>query len=116
MVSRVKETAEGDEVETVGFWWASEGTYFYRGTIKSGYISYSLKLDSGKDDGFSMDIESRRPLEFSGDSDTNERALGPIADLRFIDSLLAGIEAPTATELFSDAEAADWINPDYSEY
>lgn len=116
MASRVKETAEEDQVETVGFWWASEGTYFYRGTIKPGYISYSLKLDSGKDDGFSMDIESRRPLEFGGDSESSERAVGPVSDLRFIDSLLAGIEAPTATELFKDADAANWINPDYSEY
>jgi hypothetical protein len=116
MASRVKETAEEDQVETVGFWWASEGTYFYRGTIKPGYISYSLKLDSGKDFGFSMDIESRRPLEFGGDSESSERAVGPVSDLRFIDSLLAGIEAPTATELFKDADAANWINPDYSEY
>lgn len=116
MVSRVNDSAEDEKVDTVGFWWASEGTYFYRGSIKSKLIDYSLELDSGKIDTFTMDIASRRPLEFAGDSETNERALGPVSDLRFIDSLLAAIEAPTATELFQDAERANWSNVDYSEY
>lgn len=116
MVSRVNESSEGDKVETVGFWWASEGTYFYRGTIKTELIDYSLKLDSGKTDGFTMDIVTQRPLEFGGDSESNYRALGPVPDPRFIDSLLSGIDAPTATELFKDADAANWINVDYSEY
>ena len=116
MVSRVVESTEGDRVETVGFWWASEGIYYYRGTVEAFFIDYTMKMDSGKNDGFTMDLFTARPLEFGGDSESNERAVGPVSDIRFIDSLLAGIDAPTATELFSDADAADWINVDYSEY
>lgn len=113
MVSRVNKTTESEKVETVGFWWASEGTYFYRGDVTPNLIDYSLKLDSGKKDSFTMDIVNRRPLEFGGDSESTKRALGPVSDLEFIDSLLAGIDAPTATELFQDAEAASWSNVDY---
>jgi hypothetical protein len=69
---------------------------------------------SGRSEKFTLDLRNKFPLTFNRDSKNNLRVVGPISDLKYIDSLLNKLEAPIGTELFLDAERAGWTNDDTS--
>lgn len=108
----VTKVENGSEASTIGFWWASEGIYYYKGVIGTQNLKYTINFVSGKSSKFNMELFSSKPLTFNRDSKNNLRVVGPVSDLKYIDLLLNRIEAPIGTELFLDAEKAGWYNQD----
>lgn len=113
MVTRVNN--DDSTAESVGFWWASEGTYYFRGKVGQQSIDYTFQLESGNSEPFSLDILSSYPLVFNRNSKTNLRVAGPFKDLKYIDFLLNEIDAPIGTSLFLEAEKNNWLNADDSQ-
>ena len=110
----VTKVDNGVDASTIGFWWASEGTYYYKGKIGNQGIKYKIEYTSGRSDDFTSELLSKFPLTFNRDSKTNLRVVGPVSDLKYIDFLLNKLEAPIATDLFLDAEKNGWVNDDSS--
>ena len=108
MVTRV--TNQENLAETVGFWWASEGIYYYQGKVTPRKIDYEYSTDDGNTEPFSLTLLSSYPLVFNGDAKVYKRVIGPVSDLKYIDYVLSKLQAPIATSLFLDAENAGWMN------
>ena len=111
---QVTKVENGIDASTIGFWWASEGIYYYKGKVGNQGVKYTINYISGASDKFSYELLSKFPLTFNRDSKNNLRVVGPISDLKYIDFLLNKLEAPIATDLFLDAEKAGWTNDDSS--
>lgn len=111
---QVTKVEDGTDASTVGFWWASEGIYYYKGKVGNLGIKYTINYSSGKSNKFTYELLTKFPLTFNRDSKSNLRVVGPMSDLKYIDFLLNKLEAPIATDLFLDAEKAGWINDDSS--
>jgi hypothetical protein len=110
----VTKVENGTDASTIGFWWASEGIYYYKGKVGNQGVKYAIKYLSGSTDNFTYELLSKFPLTFNRDSKNNLRVVGPMSDLKYIDFLLNKLEAPIATDLFIDAEKAGWTNDDSS--
>ena len=111
---QVTKIENGSDAFAIGFWWASEGVYYYKGKVGNQGVKYTINYISGASDKFSYELLSKFPLTFNRDSKNNLRVVGPISDLKYIDFLLNKLEAPIATDLFLDAEKAGWTNDDSS--
>jgi hypothetical protein len=109
---QVTKIENGSDAFAIGFWWASEGVYYYKGKVGNQGIDYTINYISGQSDKFTYELLSKFPLTFNRDSKNNLRVVGPMSDLKYIDFLLNKLEAPIATDLFLDAEKAGWINDD----
>ena len=110
----VTKVENGTDASAIGFWWASEGIYFYKGKVGNQGVKYTVNYISGESDQFTYELLNKYPLTFNRDSKNNLRVAGPISDLKYIDFLLNKLEAPIATDLFLDAEKAGWTNDDSS--
>jgi hypothetical protein len=110
----VTKVENGTDASTIGFWWASEGTYYYKGKVGNQGVKYTMNYLSGKSDQFTYELLSKYPLTFNRDSKNRLRVVGPMSDLKFIDFLLNKSNGPTATDLFLDAEKAGWMTDDHT--
>ena len=110
----VTKVENGTDASAIGFWWASEGIYFYKGKVGNQGVKYTVNYISGESDQFTYELLNKYPLTFNRDSKNNLRVAGPMSDLKYIDFLLNKLEAPIATDLFLDAEKAGWTNDDSS--
>ena len=110
----VTKVENGTDASAIGFWWASEGIYYYKGMVGNQGVKYTINYTSGESDQFTYELLNKFPLTFNRDSKNNLRVAGPLSDLKFIDFLLNKLEAPIATDLFLDAEKAGWTNDDIS--
>ena len=110
----VTKVENGTDASTIGFWWASEGTYYYKGKVGNQAVKYTMNYLSGKSGQFTYELLSKYPLTFNRDSKNRLRVVGPMSDLKFIDFLLNKSSGPTATDLFLDAEKAGWMTDDHT--
>lgn len=110
----VTKVENGTDASTIGFWWASEGIYYYKGKVGDQRIKYTINYMSGDSSNFTHELLSKFPLTFNRDSKSNLRVVGPLSDLKYIDFLLNKIDAPIGTALFLDADKAGWTNDDPS--
>jgi hypothetical protein len=110
----VTKVENGTDASTIGFWWASEGIYYYKGKVGDQRIKYTINYMSGDSSNFTHELLSKFPLTFNRDSKSNLRVVGPLSDLNYIDFLLNKIDAPIGTALFLDADKAGWTNDDQS--
>lgn len=110
----VTKVENGIDASTIGFWWASEGIYYYKGKVGNQGVKYTINYLSGQSDNFTYELLNKFPMTFNRDSKNNLRVVGPVADLKYIDFLLNKLEAPIATDLFLDAEKTGWTNDDSS--
>jgi hypothetical protein len=106
----VTKVENGTDASTIGFWYASEGIYYYKGKVGDQGVKYTMNHSTGDSSNFTRELLSKFPLTFNRDSKSNLRVAGPLPDLKQIDFLLNKIDAPIGTALFLDADKAGWTN------